>query len=302
MSDPTISVVMPAYNEGRFIEQAIRSLLEQTVPPLEIVVVDDGSTDDTVAVVQGFGDAVRLIQQPNGGCPAAFNTGFRAARGEFVALAPADDVYAPTRIERQAAALAADPELDVVFSWARQFGITDEDYARPSGAGRLDTTQLVREMFVVNVIPDPSAVVRRSLHERLGGYREDIIGEDYEFWLRALAAGAVFHCVPEVLVDLRVHGGNLSRRALGIWQAVHATHVDHAALVGDDAFVARTLARDLVRIGAANVGLGDAAAARAAYGRSLRHRPSLHALAGTVALSLPGSAWAVRRRYERRAA
>jgi glycosyltransferase involved in cell wall biosynthesis len=92
---PTISVVVPAYNEERYIAEALDAILAQTLAPLEVIVVDDGSTDGTAGVVGGYGDRVRLIGQENRGCPGAFDTGFREAKGDYVALCAADDVWDP---------------------------------------------------------------------------------------------------------------------------------------------------------------------------------------------------------------
>src|SRR3954447_25406386 len=118
---PTISVVVPAYNEERYIAEALDAVLAQTRSPLEVIVVDDGSTDGTHEVVAGYGDTVRLIEQENRGCPGAFDTGFREARGEFVALCPADDVWEPHKLQWQQDALRAHPEVDVIFGAAQKF-------------------------------------------------------------------------------------------------------------------------------------------------------------------------------------
>jgi glycosyltransferase involved in cell wall biosynthesis len=288
LSTPTISVVVPAYNEGRWIAEALESVLGQTSPPDEVIVVDDGSTDGTATEVERFGDAIRLVRQANAGCAAAFNRGFALAAGTFVALCPADDVWEKEKLEWQRAVLAERPDVDVVFGRARHFGLSDDEYPHPRAAGVQDRDELLRTMFVRNVIPDPSAVVRRSLHERLGGYRH-VVGEDYEFWLRALAAGAVFFYDPRLAVRLRVHGGNLSSRALEIWETVHAARKAHAAEIDDDELVRRTLARDLLRIGRCAAGAGRTDRAREAYAESLRRRFSVQALAGSAALALPGA-------------
>ena len=185
---PTISVVVPAYNEERYIAEALDAVLAQTRPPLEVIVVDDGSTDGTREVVGRYEDRVRLIEQENRGCPGAFDTGFREASGEFVALCPADDVWEPRKLEWQQDELAAHPEVDVIFGAAERFGLASGEHVRPARTGVLDGSWFAREMYRRNLIADPSAVVRRSLYLELGGY-ESLVGEDYEFWMRALAAG-----------------------------------------------------------------------------------------------------------------
>ena len=98
---PTISVVVPAFNEETYIAEALDAVLAQSRPALEVIVVDDGSTDGTREVVARFQDRVRLIAQENRGCPGAFDTGFRDASGDFVALCPADDVWERNKLEWQ---------------------------------------------------------------------------------------------------------------------------------------------------------------------------------------------------------
>ncbi len=154
-------------------------------------------------------------------------------------------------------------------------------------------------MFVANVIPDPSVVMRRDLHQRLGGFVADV-GEDYDFHLRALRAGAVFHFDERVLVRLRQHGGNLSSRALEIWEMNTRVHQAAAGSLGDRAFARRILARDLNRVARCRLGLGKPDSARRAYVASARQRPTAAAAGGLVALSLPGVPTALTRFVARR--
>src|SRR5690242_4887481 len=102
MTEPSISVVVPAYNAARWIEETLRSVLDQTCQPAEIFVVNDGSTDDTAERAERFGDRVTVVSQPNGGPPAAYNRGFDMATTDYVAMCPADDVWDPRKLEWQA--------------------------------------------------------------------------------------------------------------------------------------------------------------------------------------------------------
>jgi glycosyltransferase involved in cell wall biosynthesis len=291
---PTISVVVPAYNEERHIAEALDSVFAQTCSPVEVIVVDDGSTDRTLAVVDRYRDRVRVIQQENRGCPGAFDTGFREAQGEFIALCPADDIWEPKKLEWQQDALRQEPEVDVVFGAARRFGLGKGDHVRPARSEVLDGSWFAREMYRRNLIPDPSAVVRRSLYLDLGGY-EPLVGEDYEFWMRALASGAVFYFDPRLVVRLREHGGNLSYRALDIWETNHLIHKRYADLAGDSELVRRTLAHDLLMIGYCRAALGRGSDARRSFRASLGKRVSAFSLAAAVAMSIPGVAHATSR-------
>ncbi len=285
---PTIAVAIPAYNAERWIAATLESVLAQTDPPDEVIVVDDGSTDATAEIAGRFA-AVRVLRQANMGAPAAYNRGFDEARSDYVAMLPADDLWRPRKIERQRATLAARPEIDVTFAHARMFGLIEEEYERPSGRGVLDWAEFAPEMYRVDLIPAPTAVVRRSLHVRLGRFREDLLAEDYEFWLRALEAGAIFHYDERCMLDYRRHEGNLSGRLLEIRELDHAIHERYAGLV-DRRLARRVLSDDLRQIGRFHLDAGRLAEARRAYAASLRHRLSAKALVATAGLSLPGLA------------
>jgi glycosyltransferase involved in cell wall biosynthesis len=284
---PTISVVVPAYNAERWLDETLTAVLGQTDPADEVVLVDDGSTDATLDIARRHEPAIRVISQPNAGCGYAFNAAIAAATGDYVALCPADDLWVPQKLEWQRATLAAHPEVDVSFGAAVNFGDIDDPFPRPARAGVQDPASFLREMFVRNVVPDPSVVLRRELHRRLGGFVA-AVGEDYEFHLRALRAGATFHFDERVLVRLRQHGGNLSSRALEIWEMNTQVHRAAAPDVGDPALARRVLARDLRRVGRCRLGLGLVAEARSAYVESARHHAT-PATAGAIAvLSVPG--------------
>jgi glycosyltransferase involved in cell wall biosynthesis len=291
---PTISVVVPAYNEERFIAEALDAIFAQTLAPLELIVVDDGSSDGTVEIVGRYADRVRLIQQENRGCPGAFDTGFREAKGDFVALCPADDIWEPHKLEWQREVLAKNPEVDVAFGAAERFGLASGPHLRPERDGVLDPVWFGRAMYPQNLIADPSAIVRRSLYLDLGGY-EPLVGEDYEFWMRAITADANFYFDPRLVVRLREHGGNLSYRALDIWETKHLIHERYAELAGDPELVRRTLAHDLLMIGYCRAALGRSGDARRSFRASLGTRMSPLSLGAATAMSVPGVARAVSR-------
>lgn len=299
---PAITVAMPAYQVERWIGEALESVLRQTSPPDEVVVVDDGSTDGTADVVRALGSPVRLVQQANRGASAAYNRAFSEAACEYVAMCPADDVWEAHKLECQRATLAAHPDVDVAFSGARYFGLEDRAFIGPRDRGVLDSARLFREMFEGDRIPAPTAVIRRDLFDRLGGFRTDLACEDYEFWMRALRAGAVFFHDPRPLARLRQHGGNLSSQALSMWEMNHRIHAEYAAEMGDSRLVSETLARDLRTIGRCRLGLGQAGSARQAYRASAAHVRHPSALAWAALLGVPGSGQVIERLAARRRA
>ncbi len=128
---PTVSVVIPCFNAGRFLRAAIDSALGQTVPPLEVIVIDDGSTDDSAAIAESFGSPVHVIRQRNHGESHARNRGIEFARGDWIALLDADDVWTPEKTAIQLAAVASAREIPVcVFSDDYVFGIESNPHAR----------------------------------------------------------------------------------------------------------------------------------------------------------------------------
>jgi glycosyltransferase involved in cell wall biosynthesis len=245
---------------------------------------------------------VRVVRQPNGGPSAAYNRAFRESSGAYVAMCPSDDLWEPHKLELQRQVLAAHPEVDVAFGGARFFGLEERDYPRPAAAGILDPGSFLREMYRADLVAAPTAVVRRALFDRLGGFREDLACEDYEFWMRALRHGAVFFHDPRLVARLRQHGGNLSAQSVAMWEMNHQVHTLYARDIGDEALARRTLAHDLRTIGRSHLGLGDVPRARRAYRASLRQRPHPAAAAWSLLLSIPGAAGPLRRLAEHRRA
>jgi cellulose synthase/poly-beta-1,6-N-acetylglucosamine synthase-like glycosyltransferase len=196
----TVSVVIPAYNAAATIAAAIESVLAQTRPPEEIIVVDDGSKDETSAVVELFGPAVRLLRQANAGCGQARNTGAREARGTWLAFLDADDLWLPTKLERQLPE-TADPRIAVVV--CRKY----------SEEGLLLGRRLAfDDLWTQNDAIVSSSLVRRSAFEQAGGFWTLRACEDYHLWLRLTADGWDMANVPEDLVVYMPTAQSLSRQ------------------------------------------------------------------------------------------
>lgn len=288
---PSITVAVPAYQAERFIAETLKSILVQTHPPDEVIVVDDGSTDGTARELERFADRIRVIRQPNGGCAAAFNTAFRAVSCDFVAECGADDIWEPYKLERQIEALTEHPEIDVAFSAARVFGNAEGRWGMPTAedpnGGIMDLRRLGRTMYRSNPVCPSTLLIRRGLYERLGPFAEDIATEDYEYWMRALHGGAVFYYDPEMLVRYRRHEANASSNHLAMRQADLFVHTRYSDLAGSRLLVRKVVARDYFVLGRLLRDQGRIREARAAFTSSLRHRPTLRALAWALLLSVP---------------
>ncbi len=215
---PLVSAIIPAYNAGAFLAQAIESVLAQTLTATEAVVVDDGARDDTGAVADKYAaahpDRVRVIHQENQGLPLARNSAIKAARGRYFALLDADDIWLPQHAERCAEVLERDPSVGLVHANAMCIladGTIMESYdpprwTRPGLDAFLEI--LLRRQHVCCV----TAVFRRSIVDRIGMFdgRFNRLGcEDRDMWLR-IAQVAKLHYLDETHAKYRVHGNNMS--------------------------------------------------------------------------------------------
>jgi glycosyltransferase involved in cell wall biosynthesis len=208
----TVSVVIPAYNSARYLEQAVDAALSQTGVSLEVVVIDDGSTDDTGAVLERFGDRIRKVSQANGGPASARNHGARLAGGEWLAFLDADDDWAPNKLACQLA--RADDQTGLVYTDCIYFGDSGRVTERQSDGLRLLEGDIFEELLLENFITLSSVLIRKRDFDRLGGFDESppLIGvEDWDLWLRYAAVGKVGLC-PDALTRYRWHAGGTSRR------------------------------------------------------------------------------------------
>ncbi len=247
MSALDVSVIIPAYNEAERLPQAVESAQRQTLSPREIIVVDDGSSDGTAEVARKLG--VRVLSQENKGLPGARNSGIRAARGEWIALLDADDIWEAEKLERQRAALEACPDAVLLACDYRQFTDSGE-IVHPSflsQPGRYQRAAKIRlaagisridapgESFLQGgyfLIPSATLFPRQAALEA-GLFDEGLrYVEDLEFFLRLLRLGPLL-MVEEVLLNYRVHEFNMSndrlKMALGVLAATDRVLADPAA-------------------------------------------------------------------------
>ena len=210
---PLVSVIMPAYNVAPYIGDAIRSALAQTFTDFEVIVVDDGSKDDTADVVRELArqdPRIQLVQQSNRGLAGARNSALRAARGELFALLDSDDLWEPEFLAEQVAILEAQPDVDIVTGngWYLN-GAKHGQLARPFPDPRPDPTlaSILADEWSVFIM----TVFRRRVYTTVGTFDEDMrSNEDYDFWLRAAIAGCVFARNDRPLGHYRVRTDSLS--------------------------------------------------------------------------------------------
>ena len=213
-----VSVVLPVHNEEQNLEQAVESILRQTDPNFELIVVDDGSTDssrDILARLARGDSRVRLVRQTHGGIVPALNRGLAEASGTFIARMDADDVAHPERLQLQADFLDWHPDAGLVASRVEYLG----DRRRNRGLALfvdwtnslVEPAEIARYRFVESPFIHPSVMFRRALIERFGEYRDGPFPEDYELWLRWLECGVKMAKLPEMLLQWRERPERLTR-------------------------------------------------------------------------------------------
>ncbi len=217
MTHATISVVIPTYNRARIVGDAVASALAQTYPPSEVIVVDDGSKDDTAAALEVFGGRVQYIRQQNGGPAAARNTGIRRSSGRFVAFLDSDDLWKPDKLRLQMGVFEGDASLGIVSCLSDYVTFEGRPIFPPGPARatiRAGSRGGVRALLLANTVSGgSSAVVRRECLDDVGLFDESLRGvEDWDFWLRAAKRHAIGF-VNEPLTVMRSCGDNLSRPA-----------------------------------------------------------------------------------------
>jgi glycosyltransferase involved in cell wall biosynthesis len=205
VTDRGVSCIVPVYNGERYLAQALESIVSQSHQQLEILVVDDGSTDGTAAVAAGYAPRVRYLAQQNAGPAAARNRGVAAAGGEFVAFLDADDLWHRDKLARQIARFTARPELDYCVGHVQNFWEAElrEEAERFEGHARGHPIA----GYVTGTL-----VARKSLFQRVGNFNPSLgHGDAADWFLRADAAGAVKEMLPDVLLYRRLHQNNRSR-------------------------------------------------------------------------------------------
>lgn len=302
---PTFSVVIAAWQSAATIAGAVRSVVEQSEPPIEIVVCDDESTDDPWGALAPFADQISFLRIAHGGVSRARNAAADRTTGEFIVILDADDTWAPRRLERLGDAVAARPDLDLITTdgWFVVDGVRRGTFY---GANEFPTHDQVSAILQRNFVFQHAAV-RRSRWLEHGGFSPDLDrGEDWDFWLRLLLDGSVAGCVLEPLADYLIHDTSLSadryRSLMARVTVLDRAEAAHALSAEQRARLASARAGYLRRALAARAEqlLTDEAPGRRRASLALLRaagtwRTRLHAAAAAVA---PGSAGARLRRIE----
>lgn len=218
---PKVSVVIPAYNAMTYLPDTLDSVLKQTFSDFEVLIIDDGSTDYIQAWIahNAIDPRVRLIAQVNQGLSAARNTGIANAQGEYVAFLDADDLWEPTKLEKQVRYLNNNSVVGVVYNWISVIDAKGKPTGRVWG-GNIEGDVLT-ELLQRNIIDCPSVLVRRKCFEDVGVFDRTLRSvEDWDMWIR-IASRYPFAVTKESLVYYRQHASNMSKNWRVMEQAFH---------------------------------------------------------------------------------
>ena len=209
---PKVSVIIPVFNGENYLREAIDSVLSQTYPRHEVIVVDDGSTDGTWALIESFGSSVRGIRKENGGVASALNCGIQQASGEYIAWLSHDDLFLPMKLERQVESLLRAPHFKASYT----------DYYVIDGAGKIfaevetpwyPRTEAIRALFAGVYINGSTMIIERSCFDEVGLFSEELrYTQDIEMWLRLLEHFEIGR-LSEKLMKWRSHPTQGSRNA-----------------------------------------------------------------------------------------
>lgn len=217
-----VSVVIPSYNHAPYIKEAIESVLNQTYQPIELIVIDDGSKDDSVEVIKTIiDDRMQLIQQTNRGAHLTINKGLELAKGDYLSILNSDDIYCPDRIASMMKVFSESPDIDLISSYIEVIDKHGKEIAVKKGWLNLEpwslpnntvnfkaTNDFMLNLLTSNFISTTSNILfKKSLYQRIGGMRNLRFAHDWDFFLRACIAGKCAQ-IEKPLIKYRVHDSN----------------------------------------------------------------------------------------------
>jgi glycosyltransferase involved in cell wall biosynthesis len=280
MNGPRISVVIPCRNMGAYVGAAIESVFAQTYAVHEVIVVDDGSEDDTLRVLQSFGSRVTVLRGPGRGSSVARNLGILAASGDHIAFLDADDLWMPHKLARQIQLLSAD--CGFVFSdFYRSESPENPGAPMLLGYSAVAEGEVFSNLLRENFVSTPTVLIRKDLLAHAGIFKPRLIGgQDFDLWLR-LAKHTKFGWAREPLVFMRKHDGNISSSRpypyyhARVWEELLREHSTESSQ--DLAYIGLRYGRSLYDAGRHAVRLMDQPMARYHFGKAWKfgHRRAL---------------------------
>jgi glycosyltransferase involved in cell wall biosynthesis len=274
---PNVSVVIPTYNSAHLLDDALQSVLEQTYKDFEIIVVDDGSTDNTAEVISKYDDKLRYFRVDNGGPAKARNYGISKSTGKYIAFLDADDKWLPTKLEKQMNMFEQNPEFGMVFTENSLFDARGI-YKNSLGKDRLlKGNNLAQNIFLYSNIGTPTVMVRKDVFDAIGLFEESMVqAEDDNMWIR-IAANYQVGFIDGSLVQVRDHSHRLTRTDKNLIEYVRNNITMLSSNYGDkvkksiEKAVPRKLAKVEFDIGYSYFEKQEYKKARQAFIRSMSH-------------------------------
>jgi glycosyltransferase involved in cell wall biosynthesis len=240
----SVSVIIPVYNGAALVTRAVNSALRQRDVSIEVLVIDDGSTDETPAVLAGFGGTVRVVRQANAGHVRARNRAARMASGEWLAFLDADDEWLPEKLVKQLA--VADEKTGMVYTERWNVGDIGRINERQSSGQPLWEGEIFEHLLLANFITVSSVIMRKTVFEELGGFDESLkVCEDWDLWLRYTERGGHVGVCREPLTLYRWHRNSMSNSHGRMCQG-RLLVVQRALATPRGRKVSRTLARQIL--------------------------------------------------------
>ena len=210
---PKVSVIIPCYNRDHYISETIQSVLSQSYQNIELIVVDDGCTDGSRAILEGYGSKITLFEHPervNKGQSAAINVGLNAATGEYIAILDSDDLFLPTKIEKQVLFLESNCEIGLVYCNGHSVNATGEKIGIFYGSDHVEESSPARLLMDCYFLLPNNSLVRKSLYDEVGGFDESLrSAQDHDMALR-IAERTKMGYIDEVLFCYRRHKNSIS--------------------------------------------------------------------------------------------
>jgi len=207
---PSVSVIIPTYNRGWTLRAAVDSVLAQTYRDFEVIVVDDGSTDDTAEILQSYGSDIRVLRQANAGVSAARNAGIRAAKGAFIAFLDSDDCWLPDKLGVQTGFFTSHPEA--VICQTEEIWIRNGKRVNPKKVHTKPSGRIFKASLALCLVSPSAVMLRKALFDEIGGFDVTLPAcEDYDLWLRVSARYPVHLVEPPLIIKNGGHADQLSR-------------------------------------------------------------------------------------------
>ncbi len=245
IKNPTVTVVLPTYNRAKYLADAVQSILNQTFPDLELIVVDDGSTDETRSLLNGFTDArIKYIYQSQQGISAAMNTGITAASGRYIARLDSDDIWLPEMLAIQVSTLENRTELGLVYAKAQGMDANGNPLSETRGLPLRYFEDSFKSMLYHDSTCNITVVVRSEYLEKAGRYDESLpVNEDWDMWLR-VARHCQFGFTDTVVARYRYHDDNITQKT-----SLHfSEHVSGRGKILDKIFLESDLPPSIIAI------------------------------------------------------